>query len=166
MYLSEKYFEMNKKQCKEGLDIYKKFLVRMERVSEMLKVAEVSSEQLKEIKCHLLWSILWIWSMWYLYKSDNLMLQVVCTKFSLWHFGWWILLSCSSQAKLVSSLFWFCSDNTALLTNTYFLFPHFFSVRVHSTNNFSQLTTEFQKNIRLCFVAMTLLQILAHGTTA
>merc|ERR1712025_11326 len=38
--LLEKYFEMNKKQCKEGLDIYKKFLVRMERVSEFLKVAE------------------------------------------------------------------------------------------------------------------------------
>ena len=40
--LSEKYFEMNKKQCREALDIYKRFLVRMERVSEFLKVAEVS----------------------------------------------------------------------------------------------------------------------------
>ena len=38
---AEKYFEMNKKQCKEALDIYKKFLVRMDKVSEMLKVAEV-----------------------------------------------------------------------------------------------------------------------------
>ncbi|XP_064629522.1 phosphatidylinositol-binding clathrin assembly protein unc-11-like isoform X5 [Lineus longissimus] len=38
--LLEKYFEMNKKQCKEGLDIYKKFLVRMDQVSEFLKVAE------------------------------------------------------------------------------------------------------------------------------
>ena len=33
---------MNKKQCREALDIYKRFLVRMERVSEFLKVAEVS----------------------------------------------------------------------------------------------------------------------------
>lgn len=40
--LAEKYFEMNKKQCREALDIYKRFLVRMERVSEFLKVAEVS----------------------------------------------------------------------------------------------------------------------------
>ena len=39
--ISEKYFEMNKKQAREALDIYKRFLVRMERVSEFLKVAEV-----------------------------------------------------------------------------------------------------------------------------
>ncbi|XP_071053271.1 phosphatidylinositol-binding clathrin assembly protein LAP-like isoform X2 [Onthophagus taurus] len=38
--LLEKYFDMNKKQCKEALDIYKKFLVRMDRVGEFLKVAE------------------------------------------------------------------------------------------------------------------------------
>ena len=38
--LSEKYFDMNKKQCKEALEIYKKFLVRMDRVGEFLKVAE------------------------------------------------------------------------------------------------------------------------------
>ncbi|XP_064607767.1 phosphatidylinositol-binding clathrin assembly protein LAP-like isoform X9 [Liolophura sinensis] len=38
--LLEKYFDMNKKQCKDGLDIYKRFLVRMEKVSEFLKVAE------------------------------------------------------------------------------------------------------------------------------
>ncbi|KAL3284339.1 hypothetical protein HHI36_018503 [Cryptolaemus montrouzieri] len=38
--LLEKYFDMNKKQCKEALDIYKKFLIRMDRVSEFLKVAE------------------------------------------------------------------------------------------------------------------------------
>ncbi|XP_044750028.1 phosphatidylinositol-binding clathrin assembly protein LAP-like isoform X2 [Coccinella septempunctata] len=38
--LLEKFFDMNKKQCKEALDIYKKFLVRMDRVSEFLKVAE------------------------------------------------------------------------------------------------------------------------------
>lgn len=31
---------MNKKNCKEGLDIYKKFITRMDRVSDFLKVAE------------------------------------------------------------------------------------------------------------------------------
>nr|XP_046265801.1 phosphatidylinositol binding clathrin assembly protein a isoform X3 [Scatophagus argus] len=38
--LLEKYFDMKKVQCKEGLDIYKKFLTRMSRISEFLKVAE------------------------------------------------------------------------------------------------------------------------------
>ncbi|KAK3097789.1 hypothetical protein FSP39_013203 [Pinctada imbricata] len=38
--LLEKYFDMNKKQCKEALDLYKKFLVRMDKVSEFLKTAE------------------------------------------------------------------------------------------------------------------------------
>ncbi|XP_054852879.1 phosphatidylinositol-binding clathrin assembly protein-like isoform X2 [Eublepharis macularius] len=38
--LLEKYFDMKKNQCKEGLDIYKKFLARMTKLSEFLKVAE------------------------------------------------------------------------------------------------------------------------------
>ncbi|GAB6032846.1 hypothetical protein CHUAL_012048 [Chamberlinius hualienensis] len=38
--LLEKYFDMNKKMCREALDIYKKFLIRMDRVAEFLKVAE------------------------------------------------------------------------------------------------------------------------------
>lgn len=38
--LLEKYFEMNKKQCRDALEIYRRFLVRMDRVSEFLKVAE------------------------------------------------------------------------------------------------------------------------------
>ena len=38
--LLEKYFSMKKTQCKESLDLYKKFLTRMNKVSEMLKVAE------------------------------------------------------------------------------------------------------------------------------
>ncbi|XP_068122842.1 phosphatidylinositol-binding clathrin assembly protein isoform X6 [Hyperolius riggenbachi] len=38
--LLEKYFDMKKIQCKDGLDIYKKFLTRMTRISEFLKVAE------------------------------------------------------------------------------------------------------------------------------
>lgn len=40
-YPAEKFFDMNKKQCKEALDIYKKFLIRMDKVGEFLKVAEV-----------------------------------------------------------------------------------------------------------------------------
>lgn len=43
--LLEKYFDMKKNQCKEGLDIYKKFLTRMTRISEFLKVAEVNHVQ-------------------------------------------------------------------------------------------------------------------------
>jgi hypothetical protein len=38
--LLEKYFDMNKKNAKEALDSYKKFLIRMDRVAEFLKVAE------------------------------------------------------------------------------------------------------------------------------
>uniref|UniRef100_A0A8C1TDV8 Phosphatidylinositol-binding clathrin assembly protein n=1 Tax=Cyprinus carpio TaxID=7962 RepID=A0A8C1TDV8_CYPCA len=45
--LLEKYFDMKKAQCKEGLDIYKKFLTRMMRISEFLKVAEVRCINLK-----------------------------------------------------------------------------------------------------------------------
>ena len=41
MWCLEKYFEMNKKNCREALDVYKKFLARMDRVCEFLKVAEV-----------------------------------------------------------------------------------------------------------------------------
>ena len=39
---SEKYFDMSKKNCREGFNVYKKFLVRMDKVAEFLKVAEVS----------------------------------------------------------------------------------------------------------------------------
>lgn len=41
----EKFFEMKKGQCKDALEIYKRFLTRMTRVSEFLKVAEVSGFQ-------------------------------------------------------------------------------------------------------------------------
>ncbi|KAI4567630.1 hypothetical protein MJG53_020740 [Ovis ammon polii x Ovis aries] len=40
--LLEKFFEMKKGQCKDALEIYKRFLTRMTRVSEFLKVAESS----------------------------------------------------------------------------------------------------------------------------
>lgn len=35
-----KYFEMQKKQCKDALEIYKRFLTRMDRVTDFLKLAE------------------------------------------------------------------------------------------------------------------------------
>ncbi|KHN76960.1 Phosphatidylinositol-binding clathrin assembly protein unc-11 [Toxocara canis] len=38
--LLEKYFDMNKKQCREALDMYKAFLLRLDKVAEFLKVAE------------------------------------------------------------------------------------------------------------------------------
>merc|ERR1712235_234472 len=38
--LLEKYFEMNKKNARDALDVYKKFLIRMDRVADFLKVAE------------------------------------------------------------------------------------------------------------------------------
>ena len=39
--VSEKYFDMNRKQCKQGLGLYKRFIVRMDGVGKFLKVAEV-----------------------------------------------------------------------------------------------------------------------------
>ncbi|XP_076371714.1 phosphatidylinositol-binding clathrin assembly protein LAP-like [Tachypleus tridentatus] len=38
--LLENYFHLNKKHCQEGLDMYKKFLIHMNKVAEFLKVAE------------------------------------------------------------------------------------------------------------------------------
>lgn len=38
--LLQKYFEMKKQQCKEGLEIYKRYLVRMEKIQAFFKVAE------------------------------------------------------------------------------------------------------------------------------
>lgn len=52
----EKYFDMKKNQCKEGLDIYKKFLTRMTRISEFLKVAEVN---LNQSTLPFIWNSLW-----------------------------------------------------------------------------------------------------------
>uniref|UniRef100_A0A8R1I5G0 ANTH domain-containing protein n=1 Tax=Caenorhabditis japonica TaxID=281687 RepID=A0A8R1I5G0_CAEJA len=36
----EKYFDMNKKQCRDALDTYKSFLTRLDKVAEFLRVAE------------------------------------------------------------------------------------------------------------------------------
>ena len=55
----EKYFDMNKKNAREALDSYKKFLIRMDRVAEFLKVAEVCT----------IWLIQLIWAK--CYKSNE-----------------------------------------------------------------------------------------------
>lgn len=47
--LLEKFFDMNKKNCKEALDMYKKFLERTDQVSHFLKVAESSGMDKSEI---------------------------------------------------------------------------------------------------------------------
>ena len=39
---AEKYFEMSRKQCRDGLNIYKAFVLRMEGVGKFLKTAEVT----------------------------------------------------------------------------------------------------------------------------
>lgn len=41
-FCPEKFFQMKRSQCKDGLEIYKRFLTRMTRVSEFFKIAEVS----------------------------------------------------------------------------------------------------------------------------
>uniref|UniRef100_A0A1A8IN71 ENTH domain-containing protein n=1 Tax=Nothobranchius kuhntae TaxID=321403 RepID=A0A1A8IN71_NOTKU len=51
--LLEKYFDMKKNQCKDALDIYKKFLYRMTKLSEFLKVAEAPSSLLEALEQHL-----------------------------------------------------------------------------------------------------------------
>ncbi|XP_040284639.1 clathrin coat assembly protein AP180 isoform X2 [Bufo bufo] len=43
--LLEKFFEMKKGQCKDALEIYKRFLTRMTRVSEFMKIAEVGIDK-------------------------------------------------------------------------------------------------------------------------
>ncbi|CAF0851421.1 unnamed protein product [Brachionus calyciflorus] len=47
--LLEKFFEMNKKNCREALDIYKKFLEKTDHVSAFLKVAESSGMDKSDI---------------------------------------------------------------------------------------------------------------------
>jgi len=38
----EKFFDMTQQQCRDALEIYKKFISRMERVRAFLRVAEVN----------------------------------------------------------------------------------------------------------------------------
>ena len=39
----EKYFKMKKGDCKEALEIYKRFLTRVTKIGEFMKMAEVQS---------------------------------------------------------------------------------------------------------------------------
>lgn len=41
---TEKYFKMKKSECKDSLDIYKKFLTRVTKIAEFMKIAEVRPE--------------------------------------------------------------------------------------------------------------------------
>lgn len=47
--LLNKYFTLNKKMCREAFDLYKKFLVRMDKVSDFMRVAEVVGIDKEEI---------------------------------------------------------------------------------------------------------------------
>ena len=38
---TEKYFKMKKSDCKEALEIYKRFLTRVTKIGEFMKLAEV-----------------------------------------------------------------------------------------------------------------------------
>ncbi|VVC99587.1 unnamed protein product [Leptidea sinapis] len=66
--LLEKYFDMNKKNCREALDLYKKFLIRMDRVGEFLKgdipdLTKAPSSLLDALEAHLAirtWPIRWV----------------------------------------------------------------------------------------------------------
>ena len=43
MLCVEKYFKMKKSDCKEALEIYKRFLTRVTKIGEFMKMAEVES---------------------------------------------------------------------------------------------------------------------------
>lgn len=36
-----RYFDMNKKNCREAFDIYKQFITRVDKVDQFFKIAEV-----------------------------------------------------------------------------------------------------------------------------
>lgn len=44
LFSAEKYFKMKKSDCKESLEIYKKFLNRVTKISEFMKIAEVGQK--------------------------------------------------------------------------------------------------------------------------
>ncbi len=41
----EKYFKMKKSDCKEALEIYKRFLTRVTKIGEFMKLAEVRHQR-------------------------------------------------------------------------------------------------------------------------
>ncbi|KAI3386764.1 hypothetical protein SNEBB_004764 [Seison nebaliae] len=44
-----KYFDLNKKQCRQSLDLYKQFLAKMDEIEKFLKLAETIGMEQKEI---------------------------------------------------------------------------------------------------------------------
>lgn len=45
LFIIEKYFKMKKSDCKEALEIYKRFLTRVTKIGEFMKLAEVRDNQ-------------------------------------------------------------------------------------------------------------------------
>lgn len=45
LVFAEKYFKMKKSDCKEALEIYKRFLTRVTKIGEFMKLAEVRDHQ-------------------------------------------------------------------------------------------------------------------------
>lgn len=41
IFNTEKFFKMKKSECKEALEIYKRFLTRVTKIGEFMKLAEV-----------------------------------------------------------------------------------------------------------------------------
>lgn len=54
-YTAEKYFKMKKSDCKEALEIYKRFLTRVTKIGEFMKLAEVRDNLAITSSC---WKIL------------------------------------------------------------------------------------------------------------
>lgn len=51
--LLKEYFKLNRKMCREAFDLYKKFLVRIDKVSEFLRVAEavgIDKDEIPDLK--------------------------------------------------------------------------------------------------------------------
>ena len=69
----EKFFQMKRSQCKDGLEIYKRFLTRMTRVSEFFKIAEVAytAQYISEYQLHIVLRI------YYFTKCHCILLQQV-----------------------------------------------------------------------------------------
>uniref|UniRef100_A0A8C4XKM0 ENTH domain-containing protein n=1 Tax=Falco tinnunculus TaxID=100819 RepID=A0A8C4XKM0_FALTI len=109
--LLERYFDMKKNQCKEGLDIYKKFLARMTKLSEFLKVAEqvgIDHGDIPDLTQEILWC-----SFWYRRASKGKLVsllnrthQICCTqcKFTSGKRGLMSLKACQAPSSLLEAL--------------------------------------------------------------
>lgn len=41
--ITEKFYELKKQQARDGITLYRKFVVKMDRINEFMKVAQVGS---------------------------------------------------------------------------------------------------------------------------